>query len=118
MRASSPDELRRLAKNRETERLVLVANVGKNPDNTTYLATPYRSGSHWVLVTVELTDRPTVRSRYCDSMGWAAPPDLTCHAAAGYLHPSLWDTSSAGDNITYDAHQQPTGTTINAPQTC
>lgn len=68
--ASPADELARLIKCKDVsnvERLIFVANVGKNPDNSVFLSTPFRSGSHWVLITVELSDHPAIL--YCDSNG-------------------------------------------------
>ena len=66
--ASPPDKLARLIQRKDVsnvERLIFVANVGKNPDNSVFLSTPFRSGSHWVLITIELTDHPVIL--YCDS---------------------------------------------------
>ena len=75
--AADHEELLRLLRTRDAsqiERLVFIANVGKNCDNSVYLATPQKSGSHWVLITIDLTDHPVIN--YCDGNGWHSPPDL------------------------------------------
>ena len=85
--ASNHEKLLRLLRTRDAsqiERLVFIANVGKNCDNSVYLATPQKSGSHWVLITIDLTDHPVIN--YCDSNGWHSPLDLLPVLAAYTQH--------------------------------
>lgn len=79
----SPDLLRRLAAKRDkskVKQLVIIANVGRNPDGTVYLATQTRSGNHWVVITIDLNINTI---KYCDSLGWDMPPNLVT-VLAGY----------------------------------
>ena len=100
MGVSSPDELGTMIGRRnltDVEQLILVANVGKMPDNSVYLSTPQQPGSHWVLVTVELTDRPRVL--YCDSMAWDVPPNLLDELSRYTAHFGLPRLSEADTDI-------------------
>ncbi|XP_076437041.1 uncharacterized protein LOC143276435 [Babylonia areolata] len=78
---STPDSLQRLASRHDVpvERLVLLTSVGRVPGQgvqryKTFVGSPKRPGNHWVLVTLDLTDRPVIM--YCDSLGWEVPEDL------------------------------------------
>ncbi|XP_038073203.1 uncharacterized protein LOC119741499 [Patiria miniata] len=50
-------------------RLVVVASVAKDSENNVCLSN--ESGSHWVLLVVELQGKKVY---YCDSLAWASPP--------------------------------------------
>ena len=56
------------------ERLNLVMNVGMDADGSVHVASYDKSGSHWVLVSLDLSCNPTVL--YCDSLGWKSPTYL------------------------------------------
>lgn len=56
------------------EKLIFVSNVGKESDGSVYFSLSQRWGYHWVLIIVELTNRPTIL--YCDSLTWRSPNDL------------------------------------------
>ena len=55
------------------KRLVLPLNVGKE-NGQTFIGTMNKSGSHWVLVVVEI--RPFKRILYCETLAWKPPSDI------------------------------------------
>ena len=56
------------------ERLNFVMDVGMDADGSVHVASYDKSGSHWVLVSLDLSCNPTVL--YCDSLGWKSPTNL------------------------------------------
>ena len=51
----------------------VIANVGKDKLNETFLASTIRTGDHWAGFPIDLTSQNVT---YCDSLAWNAPQDL------------------------------------------
>jgi len=53
--------------------ILFVINVGKQSDDTTFVGSWQKAGSHWIVVNADFRSKKVL---YCDSSAWSAPPNI------------------------------------------
>eukprot|EP00794_Sanderia_malayensis_P017246 gene17246-18967_t len=59
--------------NLNIEHLLVIVNIGKNSDGTTFISDSNRKGCHWTLLDIDIKRKKYL---YCDSLAWQVPSDL------------------------------------------